>query len=480
MIKLKRNIILFAISAFLLISCTSSQYIEPKQLDPEISAKSILSNNIKDKELLSYLKRYDLNLPTNDNYWSSDLLIMIALFNDKILKMKRAEYGLIASDSQVIKAGLKNKILNPFIEYHNKGKPFSIGLSLELPVNKISVKDCKLDLAKIKTITKALEIILPAWEIRTNVMMSITKILKYEEQYKQEITIINKLRENLLIMNGLYEQGIISSLIYNGKKKELDERISNLNVIKSQIKASRISLSGILNLPIDFLLNVKVTIDKEKFSSPEELESSFINNLNIALVSRGDVLTALSKYAESESELRLIVASENHIVQNISPAIFWDQTDLIFNLSGSLFLKNDDIINAKINKAINKRDLYKASFEVTQSLVLKEVYTSYSKMLIVNAEYFAALSLLENAKLNLEIMLKRKNNGDVSKLEVLQSELLVLTREKLLADIKYDRLLSFLNFENSLGHNYYDEGYIPKEAYYPIDYFINSYQGNLK
>jgi len=461
-----------------IIGCTTTKSLIPEPIIAKNSAEALMRNNINDKELLSYLERYDLNLPTKDEYWSSDLLIMVALFNNKKLEMMRAEHGLIASDVQVIKAGFKNKIISPTLEYHNKGKPFSIGLSIELPINKISIKETKLDLAKIKTLTKAVEIILPAWEIRTNVIKATTEVLKYEEEYKQELIITNKMRENLIIMNGLYEQGIISSIIYNSKKKEIDERISNLKVIQSQIKAARINLASILNLPIELLLNLKISLDEEKYSSLEELESLLDHNLNIALVSRGDVLTALSKYAESEAELRLIVAEENKIIQTISPAIFWDQTDLIFNLSGSLLLKNEDIINAKINRAVKKRDVYKANFEVTQHLVLKEVYTSYSKMLIVNAEYYAALSLLENAKLSLEIMLKRNINGDVSKLEVLQSELLVLTREKLLLDIKYNRLISFLEFENSLGHSYYDKAYLPKDAYYPIDYFTNSYKGN--
>lgn len=475
--KFSKKYLIFMMS-FFIIGCTTTKSLIPEPIIAKNSAEALMRNNINDKELLSYLERYDLNLPTKDEYWSSDLLIMVALFNNKKLEMMRAEHGLIASDVQVIKAGFKNKIISPTLEYHNKGKPFSIGLSLELPINKISIKETKLDLAKIKTLTKAVEIILPAWEIRTNVIKAITEVLKYEEEYKQELIITNKMRENLIIMNGLYEQGIISSIIYNSKKKEIDERISNLKVIQSQIKAVRINLASILNLPIELLLNLKISLDEEKYSSLEELESLLDHNLNIALVSRGDVLTALSKYAESEAELRLIVAEENKIIQTISPAIFWDQTDLIFNLSGSLLLKNEDIINAKINRAVKKRDVYKANFEVTQNLVLKEVYTSYSKMLIVNAEYYAALSLLENAKLSLEIMLKRNINGDVSKLEVLQSELLVLTREKLLLDIKYNRLISFLEFENSLGHSYYDKASLPKDAYYPIDYFTNSYKGN--
>ena len=475
--KFSKKYLIFMMS-FFIIGCTTTKSLIPEPIIAKNSAEALMRNNINDKELLSYLERYDLNLPTKDEYWSSDLLIMVALFNNKKLEMMRAEHGLIASDVQVIKAGFKNKIISPTLEYHNKGKPFSIGLSIELPINKISIKETKLDLAKIKTLTKAVEIILPAWEIRTNVIKAITEVLKYEEEYKQELIITNKMRENLIIMNGLYEQGIISSIIYNSKKKEIDERISNLKVIQSQIKAARINLASILNLPIELLLNLKISLDEEKYSSLEELESLLDHNLNIALVSRGDVLTALSKYAESEAELRLIVAEENKIIQTISPAIFWDQTDLIFNLSGSLLLKNEDIINAKINRAVKKRDVYKANFEVTQNLVLKEVYTSYSKMLIVNAEYYAALSLLENAKLSLEIMLKRNINGDVSKLEVVQSELLVLTREKLLLDIKYNRLISFLEFENSLGHSYYDKASLPKDAYYPIDYFTNSYKGN--
>lgn len=475
--KFSKKYLIFMMSIFI-IGCTTTKSLIPEPIIAKNSAEALMRNNINDKELLSYLERYDLNLPTKDEYWSSDLLIMVALFNNKKLEMMRAEHGLIASDVQVIKAGFKNKIISPTLEYHNKGKPFSIGLSIELPINKISIKETKLDLAKIKTLTKAVEIILPAWEIRTNVIKAITEVLKYEEEYKQELIITNKMRENLIIMNGLYEQGIISSIIYNSKKKEIDERISNLKVIQSQIKAVRINLASILNLPIELLLNLKISLDEEKYSSLEELESLLDHNLNIALVSRGDVLTALSKYAESEAELRLIVAEENKIIQTISPAIFWDQTDLIFNLSGSLLLKNEDIINAKINRAVKKRDVYKANFEVTQNLVLKEVYTSYSKMLIVNAEYYAALSLLENAKLSLEIMLKRNINGDVSKLEVVQSELLVLTREKLLLDIKYNRLISFLEFENSLGHSYYDKASLPKDAYYPIDYFTNSYKGN--
>ena len=147
------------------------------------------------------------------------------------------------------------------------------------------------------------------------------------------------------------------------------------------------------------------------------IEYNLLNNkLNIALINRGEVLTSLSKYAETELELRLLVAEENKLVTSITPGILWDQTDLIFNLSGAILLSNKDLTDAKISKANLKRDVMKASFEVTQSLILSQVQSAYAKMLVVNAEYYAALSLLKNAKLSLLRVIDSKNNGELSKM----------------------------------------------------------------
>ncbi len=56
-------------------------------------------------------------------------------------------------------------------------------------------------------------------------MKSIAKILKYEEEYILENNITNKMDKNLNIMNGLYEQGLISSILLNNYKKELEEKL---------------------------------------------------------------------------------------------------------------------------------------------------------------------------------------------------------------------------------------------------------------
>ena len=53
-------------------------------------------------------------------------------------------------------------------------------------------------------------------------------------------------------------------------------------------------------------------------------------------------------------------------------------------------------------------------------------------------------------------------------------------RENLISKAKYSRMISLLNFENSLGQSYFEGNYIPKNAYYPIDYFSKWYESDTK
>ena len=53
-----------------------------------------------------------------------------------------------------------------------------------------------------------------------------------------------------------------------------------------------------------------------------------------------------------------------------------------------------------------------------------------------------------------------------------------ITVNSILISILILSISSFLDFENSLGHSYNNKDFLPKDAYYPIDYFTNSYKDN--
>ena len=464
----------------LLFSCNTIKDINSIPIEIEKSSSVLMSINKDDQNLIDFLKYYNFSIPKKGSHWNSDLIVMMGIYYNKSLALKRAEYGLIASDVQVLAAGYKNYLLTPLIEYHNEGKPFSLGLSIEMPTKKVSIKKIKTDLVRVKSITKALEITEPVWELRTSILKAIVNILKLEYEYSIEERIINKYSENYSILNDLYNQGFISQLLLNKEKIIIEELVSNLDIIKAKVKASRIYLASMMNVPMNMILDKKIIFANEKVPSLNDFESELNNKLNIALINRGEVLTSLSKYAETELELRLLIAEENKLVTSINPGILWDQTDLIFNLSGAILLSNKDLTDAKISKAYLKRDVMKASFEATQSLILSQVQSAYAKMLVVNAEYYAALSLLENANLSLLRVIDSKNSGQLSILNIKTAELLILQREKLISNTNFSRMTSLFEFEDSLGQSYFKGSYIPQNAYYPIDYFSHINEGILK
>ena len=101
------------------------------------------------------------------------------------------------------------------------------------------------------------------------------------------------------------------------------------------------------------------------------LMKRYIKNINHALLNRADIIKSLSEYAKVETELRLIVIESNNKTYFFKPALLWDQTDLIFSLSGAFIPNNEVTITAKLEKQMAKRDLYKAMFIANQSLALK-------------------------------------------------------------------------------------------------------------
>ena len=141
----------------MLFSCNSNKDIKSIPIEIKKSSSVLMSISKDDKNLIDFLKYYNFSIPKKGSHWDSDLLVMIGIYYNKSLALKRAEYGLIASDVQVLAAGYKNYLLTPLIEYHNEGKPFSLGLSIEIPMNKVSIKQIKTDLVRVKSITKALE-----------------------------------------------------------------------------------------------------------------------------------------------------------------------------------------------------------------------------------------------------------------------------------------------------------------------------------
>ena len=122
-----------------------------------------------------------------------------------------------------------------------------------------------------------------------------------------------------------------------------------------------------------------------------------------------------SHYSEFEVELYDLTGEKEQIVHDKIREVLINTPGISFELNSFLVERVDE-----------------TSSGFTSPIVIQIFGNS-----LVNIDY-AGLSLLQNSKLNLEIIINRRKKGDLSNLDVLQAELLTLQREKLLSDIKFN------------------------------------------
>ena len=276
-----------------------------------------------------------------------------------------------------------------------------------------------------------------------------------------------------------YEKGITPFTELSEHIKLLETNKNDIFLAKSNVKASKIKLASILSIPANIILPINFTYNYEKIFSYKVNEEVYKNNINHALLNRPDIIKSLSDYARVEAELRLIVVENNNKTVFFKPALLWDQTDLIFSLAGA-FIPNNLSINAKLEKYMAKRDLYKAMFIANQSLALNQIQINYANLIIAESQYLSAVSKFRFKELQFQIMKKRQNSGDASFLDTQLEELNVLNAYRDMENAKYDKLQSILELEKVLGHDLISFEGLPETAFMPINYILNNIKVNDK
>ena len=471
--------ILFVLMTFMMTSCKTTDFVSEETIDTKNEVSKIINFNKNNKELGEFLNNHNLAIPTAGDPWGPDLLVMVGLYANDNLKVKRAEYGVKAAEIQIIAAGYP-KIVNPLFEYHTLGKPFTLGLSIEIPNQKNSIKDLKIDIAKINAKNTILNLLNPAWNVRSEILLSLVDVLRHEADLLIMQEINKKLASNFQLALKNYEKGIIPFTELNQFEKLLEVNKNDLILSKSNIHASRIKLASVLSVPADFILPLDLIYNYEHLFNYNINDEVYLNNINHALLNRADIIKSLSDYAKVETELRLLVVENNNKIILFKPALLWDQTDLIFSLAGSFIPNNNLTITAKLEKQIAKRDLYKAKFIANQSLALNQIQTNYANLIISESHYLSAISKYEFNKLQYELMKKRQENGDASLLDTQLEELNVLKTYQIIENAKFDKLKSILSLEKVLGHDLISYKTLPDSSFMPINYILNNIEVNTK
>ena len=98
----------------MMTSCKTTDFVSEETIDTKNEVDKIINFNKNNKELGEFLNNHNLTIPNSGRTLGPELLVMVGLYTNDNLKVKRAEYGVKAAEIQIIAAGYP-KIVNPYL-----------------------------------------------------------------------------------------------------------------------------------------------------------------------------------------------------------------------------------------------------------------------------------------------------------------------------------------------------------------------------
>lgn len=183
--------------------------------------------------------------------------------------------------------------------------------------------------------------------------------------------------------------------------------------------AARIELALVIGVPAKALDGAALTFE-ELTSLKLDVPTNEIQRR--ALISRSDILAALSEYDAAQASLRVEIAKQYPDL-TLGPDYQLDQTDSKWTLGLSLILPILNRNRGPIAEAEARRTEVAARFQALQASIIAEVETAVSASRAARGKVLAAEAMLASLKKEEAVVRSRYRAGEISKLELLAVEL---------------------------------------------------------
>jgi outer membrane protein TolC len=446
--RLFRKIALVTCFPIFLAGCSFQKYVA-KPIEPATYAAKFEQKDLSSAEFNQYLLNNGFaadRLPIQE--WGLDELTYCALFFHPSLDVARSQWRL-AQTAETSAAERAVPTINGNIAHSDDSdptkKPFSFGLSIDIPIETGSKRNIRIENAQHLTQAAKLEIAQTAWQLRNNIAQTLTeyyfnedqlRLLTEEELRRQEIANMYQKRVNA---------GAASNIELSNAKLQLQTLSSTLNSAKQNKRVLLSKLASNIGLPLNKVEILSLANDNER-------RLSSIPNTDLqktALLNRLDIRIALNRYAAAETRLKLEIAKQYPDLV-ISPGAAYEFGDNIWSLglSGLLTLLNKNKLG--IAEATQLRELEAAQFEALQTKVILDAN-------VTNAEVYQDKQGLDHQKIllaqqqsNTERMQRKLVAGEIDRLEMTYAKLEDINAEKNVAIANYQLNKSLDQLENIL------------------------------
>lgn len=425
----KKQIFIPILTGFLGFGCATESPIKP--LDGQASATKMLAKDPTSAEFTQYLMdlgyaKESLPLAT----WGVDELTLCALFYHT--KLELAKQQLALSQLEIQTAGIRNApSINGSLARSDQRngdlKPWSYGLSLDIPIETTSKRSIRIEKAEQNVEVARMNVAETAWQLRSQIA---TDLIAYYQN----------LAEMQLLEQEVATQHSIISMLEKRVNAGLASRseLSNTNILALKTKHQLDGKQAQSKL-IEAKLAADVGLTPENFSSikikPLALESTLSRQAEIleapleskslqqeALLNRIDIRRSIAQYAAAETEIKLQIAQQTPDI-TLSPGILFEFGDKIWSLGFSSLLKLLHKDTSLIEQAKQLREVQGAQFEDLQANVIAQInqlhaHYQSAKQAAKQAEATLSAQMTQEQK-----MQKQFESGLIGRLDFAQNKL---------------------------------------------------------
>ncbi len=355
--------------------------------------------------------------------WDLKALTLVAFYYHPDLDVARAQWS--AAEAGRITAGERpNPTLGLLMGYNVTSPvlemtPWIPESALEIPIETAGKRGYRITQARNLSDAARLNILSTAWEVRARLRQAFLDSFSAGETEKLLAAQQAIQEENVRILEAQLAVGEAApSDVTQARLALAESRLAALDAATHAAQA-RIRLSGALGVPVQALAGIVLSYDG--LLEPR-LDLPSLEIRRRALLSRPDILAALSEYASADAAFRLEIAKQYPDL-NLGPNFQLDQTDAKWTLGLSFVLPLLNRNRGPIAEADARRTESAARFLALQTRVIGEVDSAAAACRSAGEKIKAAGDMLQNLRRREAAARARYDAGDISKLEWLGARL---------------------------------------------------------
>ena len=415
--------------AALTAGCTTQQYqdrpLAPAESLSGYEARTLDSADLKDF-LQHNLKQEVASWPPAS--WNLDLLTLAAFYYHPDLDVARAKWG-VAKAGIITAAQRPNPQLGAGAEYNfdaqSGDSPWRLFASLDIPIETAGKRGYRIAQAKQQSVAGSFEIEAAAWQVRSRVRASLIELYPIEPLLEKQRELLHDI---LKLIERRFAVGLVPQPEVTQARLTLFRTELALNETRKQRAQQRVRLASAIGLPVNaldqatLLLAEFERVPKREGIPPKEVQRE-------ALLSRPDILAALTLYAASEAALQLEIAKQYPDI-HLQPGYTWDAGASKWALGGAMELPILNRNEGPIAEAKARREQAAANFASLQARAIGEVEQASAGYQFSLRKLEAAESALSALRQNERTVAASFRAGEADRLALVSAQFESLSAEQ--------------------------------------------------